>query len=204
MVNLNMIDSIGSGIKRMFTKQRQRFFPLPDYDLSEPNRVKVRIIGKVIDERYTRMLIARPDLDPFDVMALDKVQKKKPLTEEEFKSLKAKKLIEGRRPNLFVSAAVAAATDSVLDYLDRRGIDKSYCKKMVVELLERKYEAKRDDIDSLLRKKLSDALTEDQKTNVIRNLLQEMRREGTIELAGSSRGPKAGWRLSKTPENAAD
>ena len=27
MVNLNMIDTIGSGIKRMFLKQRQRFFP---------------------------------------------------------------------------------------------------------------------------------------------------------------------------------
>jgi len=139
----------------MFTKQRQRFFPLPDFDLTEAIRVKVRIIGKVIDEKYTRMLIARPELDPFDVMALDKVQKKKPLTEDEYKSLKGKELIEGRRPNLFVSAEVALATDSVLDYLDKRGIDKAYCKKMVAELLERKSEAKRDDIDGLLRKKLS-------------------------------------------------
>ena len=46
MVNLNMIDTIGSGIKRMFTKQWQRNFPMPDYDLSERNRVKVRIIGR--------------------------------------------------------------------------------------------------------------------------------------------------------------
>ncbi len=35
MVNLNMIDTIGSGIKRMFTKQRDRNFPIPEYDLSE-------------------------------------------------------------------------------------------------------------------------------------------------------------------------
>jgi len=34
MFNLNMIDTIGSGIKRMFEIQRNRFFPLPDYDLS--------------------------------------------------------------------------------------------------------------------------------------------------------------------------
>ena len=81
MVNLNMIDTIGSGIKRMFTKQRRRYFPMPDYDLSEPKRVKVRIIGKVIDEKYTRMLMARTDLDPLDVIALDKVQKGIPLTE---------------------------------------------------------------------------------------------------------------------------
>jgi ATP-dependent DNA helicase RecG len=49
MVNLNMIDTIGSGIKRMFLKQRERFFPMPDYDLSEPERVKVRLFGKVLD-----------------------------------------------------------------------------------------------------------------------------------------------------------
>lgn len=30
MVNLNMIDTIGSGIKRMFVCQRKRLFPLPD------------------------------------------------------------------------------------------------------------------------------------------------------------------------------
>jgi ATP-dependent DNA helicase RecG len=36
MVHLNMIDTIGGGIRKMFEKQKQRFFPLPDYDLSEP------------------------------------------------------------------------------------------------------------------------------------------------------------------------
>ena len=59
------------------------------------------------------------------------------------------------------------------------------CKKMVVELLEKKGEANREDIDSLLRKKLSDALTEEQKTNSIRNLLQEMRRDGTRTVFGN-------------------
>ena len=38
-------------------------FPMPDYDLSDPGRVKVRLIGKVIDENYTRMLIEKADLD---------------------------------------------------------------------------------------------------------------------------------------------
>ena len=33
MVNLNMIDMQGGGIKRMFMKQRERFFPMPDFDL---------------------------------------------------------------------------------------------------------------------------------------------------------------------------
>ncbi|HWQ63072.1 MAG TPA: RNA-binding domain-containing protein [Methanospirillum sp.] len=58
MVNFNMIDTIGSGIKRIFSKQWKRNFPMPDYDLTEQDRVKVRIYGKVIDEKYTQMLIA--------------------------------------------------------------------------------------------------------------------------------------------------
>lgn len=44
MVELYMVDTIGSGIKRMFYLQRQRLFPMPDYDLSD-NKVKVTIVG---------------------------------------------------------------------------------------------------------------------------------------------------------------
>ena len=149
------------------------------------------ISNKVLDERYTRMLIAKADLDLRDVIASDKVQKSLPLTQDNFKPVKMKNLVEGQRPNLFVSAEVAAATDTVEDYLHKRGIDKAYCKKLVVELLEKKGEAIREDIDGLLRKKLSDAITDDQKTNFIRKLLQEMLREGAIERVGSSRGPNA-------------
>jgi ATP-dependent DNA helicase RecG len=197
MVNLNMIDTIGSGIKRMFRVQRQRFFPMPDYDLNEPGKVKVRIIGKVLDEKYTRMLMNRSDLDLTDVLRLDKVQKGRPLSDDEFRSLKAKRLIEGRRPNVFVSAEVAAATETVVDYLMKRGIDKDYGKKMVVELVEKQAKATREQIDKLLLKKLSDALDHAQKKNFVRNLLQEMRRDGTIRPVGGKRGRGAEWELCK-------
>jgi ATP-dependent DNA helicase RecG len=199
MVNLNMIDTIGSGIRRMFTKQRQRNFPMPDYDLSDLDRVKVWIIGEVIDDKYTRMLMARTDLDLLDVIALDKVQKGRPISEDEFRSLKGKKLVEGRRPNLNVSAAVAAATETVVDYLKKRGIDKAYGQKMVVELLEQQGQASRQDIDKLLLAKLSDALDDEQKRNFIMNLLQEMRRNGIVEVHG--KGPGAIWELHNPASN---
>jgi|688.fasta_scaffold37343_1 hypothetical protein len=80
-------------------------------------------------------------------------------------------------------------------------LDKSYCKKMVLERLETKTEAKREDIDRLLRKKISDAITEEQKTTFIRNLPQEMRREKSIERSGAKTGPKAAWRLSSKGKN---
>lgn len=194
MVSLNMIDTIGSGIKRMFTTQQRRNFPMPDYDLSEPDRVKVRIIGQVIDERYTRLLRAMPDLELLDVIALDKVQKGKPVSEDEFRTLKAKKLIEGRRPNLFVSAEIAAATETKAEYIKKRAFDKDHYKAMVIAYLNQFGEAKRDDIDKLLLDKLSDALSDDQKENFVTNLLQEMRKDGTIHTEGLKRW--AVWRLT--------
>jgi ATP-dependent DNA helicase RecG len=193
MVNLNMIDTIGSGIKRAFRIQRDRNFPMPTYDLSEPERVKVRLIGRILDPNYTRMLMSQTNLDLLDVIALDKVQKGLSVSEEELKSLRNKKLIEGRKPNIHVSADVAKATDTMVDYLKKRGIDKDYCQRMVIELLQMQKEASRSEIESLLLAKLSDALDEDQKKNFIQNLLQAMRREGLLVVEGTTRWAK--WRL---------
>jgi len=196
MVSLNMIDTIGSGIKRMFIRQRERSFPMPDYDLSEPKRVKVRIIGKILDERYTRMLMTRTDLDLMAVIALDKVQKGKRITDEEFKSLKKKKLIEGRRSNLLVSAKIAVATDTKVDYIKRRGIDKEYSKKLIMDYLTQFREATREEISQLLIDKLSDSLSEDQKESHIKNMLQEMRKEGSIKALRMGR--RSVWFSSKS------
>lgn len=194
MVNLNMIDTIGSGIPRAFTRQRQRNFPMPTYDLSQPDRVEVCIPGQVLDPNYTRMLSANPDLDLLDVITLDKVQKALPISEFEARNLRAKKLVEGRRPNLHVSAKIARVTDTVADYLKKRGIDKEYCRRMIVEFLGNQPEASRQEIDGLLAAKLSDALDETQKKNFITNLLQEMRRDGTLVVEGTTRWAK--WRLA--------
>ena len=196
MVNFGMIDTVGSGIRRMFTTQRQRNFPMPDYELNEPGRVRVRLIGKVIDEKYTWMLADRTDLNLMDVIALDKVQKGKPLSEDEFRSLKTQKLVEGRRPNLFVSAEIAAATDDKEAYIRNRAFDKDHYKKMIVAYLEKFGEGTRTQIDRLLKDKISDALDDDQKKKFVENLLQEMKRDGAIVPDGANRWTK--WRLPKT------
>jgi len=49
---------------------------LPTYDLGESDRVKVRISGRVLDPKYTQILMDKTDLDLETVIALDKVQKK--------------------------------------------------------------------------------------------------------------------------------
>lgn len=196
MVELNMIDTIGSGIKRMFTKQRDRNFPMPDYDLDKDGLVKVTITGRVIDEKYTRLLIRRKDLDLMDVIALDKVQKGYPINPDERKLLRKKNLIEGRHPHLFLSESVASETDMREDYIRKRSFDKEHFKDMIISYLTKFQFAERETIDNLLLDKVSDALSYEQKRSFIKNLLQEMRRDGTIETAGS-KSYKAKWVLTK-------
>ena len=82
MRNLNMIETEGGGIKKMFVNQRVRLFPMPEYDLSD-GKVRVTIIGKVIDENFARILTDNPELHLDDIMLLDNVQKKKPITDEQ-------------------------------------------------------------------------------------------------------------------------
>ncbi|MDC3424527.1 hypothetical protein NC797_08385 [Aquibacillus sp. 3ASR75-11] len=129
MVNLNMIDTIGSGIRKMFLLQKKRFFPLPDYDLDNDKRVTVKIFGKIIDLNYTKMLINHADLDLDTVILLDKVQKSKPISKEQAGKLRKNKLIEGRYPNIYVSSKIAALTGDKSSYIKNRAFDKEHYKK---------------------------------------------------------------------------
>ena len=101
MVNLNMIDTVGSGIRRVFNNQKSRFFPMSDYDLSESNSVKVTLYGKIIDENYTRILFEKTDLSIDKVILLDRVQKGYNISKEQSDYLKKDKLIEGRFPRIY-------------------------------------------------------------------------------------------------------
>jgi ATP-dependent DNA helicase RecG len=167
---------------------------MPDYNLSQAGKVSVRLTGKIIDPKYTRMLVRRRDLNLLDVIALDKVQKGYPLSDAEFKSLKAKKLIEGRRPNLYLSEKVAAETDSRVDYIRKRPFDRSHFKDMIIAYLKTYREANWITFEDLLEDKVSDALNEKQKRQFIKDLLKEMRKEGILETIGKTRGAR--WVLT--------
>ncbi len=195
MVSVNMIDTIGSGIKRMFRLQKERSFPMPDYDLSSGDRVAVGLAGQVLDENYTQLLLRATDLELLDVIALDRVQKKLPLDSEAFGRLKARNLIEGRRPNIYVSAGVAAVTAERAAYIKNRAFDRAHYKEMVIRYLRQFGEAARMDLDSLLIDKLSNAMNAKQKKAFVTNLLQEMKTEGQIEPDGVTRWAK--WRLPR-------
>ena len=120
----------------MFRLQRMRYFPMPDYKL-EADRVEVRVIGKILDENYTRALINKTDLSLKTVIALDKVQKKVKLSKEESNFLRKQKLIEGRYPNVFVSSRIADLTDSKAKYIKYRAFDKDHYKKLILDFIKK-------------------------------------------------------------------
>lgn len=190
MVNLNMIDTIGSGIKKMFNIQRRKFFPLPEYDLSN-DKVSVTIYGKILNFDYAQRLASIPDLSLNEIISLDKVAKGKEISKEEAKILQNRGLIEGRRPNYHISSNVAIATGEKAKYMKNRGIDDLYCQKMIIEYLDKFGKGSRKDIEDLLLDKLPDVLDNAQKKNKIKNNLQYLRRGGEIEIKNRT------WILSK-------
>ncbi len=194
MVEMKLIDTIGSGIRRMFMLQRNRFFPMPDYLIDrERSRVEVHIAGRLIDERYTFALIRHADLTLHEVILLDRVQKRLDIAPDEVKMLRGKNLIEGRAPNFFVAADVAAAVGDAAQYTRNKGLDKSFYKGLVISHLKSFGPTRRKDFERLLLPKLPEILDDSQKVNQVRNLLQEMAREKTI--VSSGHGVGAIWAL---------
>lgn len=190
MVNLDMIDTLGMGIRRMFFEQRKRYFPLPEYDLEDANHVRLTIYGKLIDENYSRALIERKDLSINEVMALDRIQKKQEIPKPMVQELKIKGLIEGRYPNVFVSAHIAEAVDERAIYIKNKAFDSDHYQQLIFKFIDQYGEASRQDIENLILNKLPEILNKTQKLNKIKNLLGKMRAEGLIQNIGVNKRPR--------------
>ncbi len=182
MKNLDMIETQGGGIRKIFNFQRKRFFPLPDFNFSD-EKVKVSIPGKILNEEFARILINNPELSLEDILLLDKVQKKLPITDEAFQYLKKKKWIEGRKPNSYLSSNVLKPVDNEelkVNYMANKSFDDEYFKMMIVNYLTKFGPTKRGAIDNLIIPKLSAVLTDQQKKNKVTNYLSTLRREEII------------------------
>lgn len=191
MVNLNMIDTAGMGIRRSFEKLRERFFPMPDYDLSEENRVKVTIYGKILDEQYSKLLLENTELSLVEVMLLDRVQKNIVITKEQSDYLRKNKLIEGRYPNIYVSKSISEIVNEKSTYIKNSGFDDQYYKDLVLQYLDKFKSITKEDLDNLLLNKLPDSLNEEQKKRKIKYLVNEclQNKEDIIQNIGTSRYP---------------
>lgn len=180
MVNLNMIDTVGSGIRRVYDIQKKKFFPMPDYDLSEDNRVKVILYGKIIDEKYSKILFEKTNLDIDKVMLLDRVQKSYPITKEQSDYLKKDNLVEGRYPNIYISSNIAKITNDKENYIYNTGLENEFYKNLIIKYISEYEQASRKEIINLLKDKLPSSLNEKTKISRIRYLLQLLKKEDKI------------------------
>lgn len=195
MVNLNMIDTVGSGIRRVYDIQKRKFFPLPDYDLSEDNRVKVTLYGKIIDEKYSKILFEKTNLDIDEVMLLDRVQKGFEITKEQSDYLRKDNLIEGRYPNIYISSDIAKITNKEKDYIDNKGLDNAYYKDYILTYIEKFGKATREEINNLIYPKLPTNMSEKNKNNRVRYIISQLKKENKIENEGSL--TKSSWIIKK-------
>jgi ATP-dependent DNA helicase RecG len=194
MFNLKMVDTAGGGIRKLFMFQKDRFFPLPDYDISD-NRVKLTLTGKVLNVDYARSLASNGDLTLIEIIALDKVQKRQLLSDEEEKRLKGKSLIEGRKPNFYISKRIAEKTGQKASYSNNKAFDKQYYIDLICKAIQEHDSLIRKDIDELLWNKLPEWMNEQQRKNKVTNLIAECRKSGKIANHGSDSQPK--WVLVK-------
>lgn len=195
MMNFHMIDTAAMGIRKVFRIQRDKFFPLPDYDLSVSKQVSVVIHGKVLNENYTRVLFDNPSFDLNTVYLIDRVQKNEAITKDELKELRKLGVVEGKLPNIYISATVAEIVGEKAQYIKNKAFDEKYYRELIIEYLKQFHKASRDDVRRLLLDKLPDSLDVKQKENKIRNLLHSMNQQGLIERDGSNHRTSK-WQLT--------
>jgi ATP-dependent DNA helicase RecG len=186
MFQLGLVDTRGGGIKKMFANQIKRYFPLPDYEFAD-NKTKMTLTGKILDTEFVNILTTHPDLSISDIILLDRVQKKKDISDTDYKYLRKMKFVEGRKPNIYLSQKVIERlndADLKTEYIKNKSFDDAHFKNMIVEYLKKFGKAKRNEIDKLIIPKLSDVLTDKQKKSKVGNLLTALKKEKMIKLVG--------------------
>ena len=187
MVNFNMIDTVGRGIKKIYTEQRNRFFPMPDYEIDNEHRnVGVTIYGRMIDEKYTDLLKQSKSLTLKECIWLDAVQKHHPITKMAAKHLHGKGLIEGRFPNFTISLSVAKMTKQIGVYTMEKGLEAKAMEKMILQLAK---DAgvdgfKLSDVFDALHRSLPSASTDESKRRFLGRMLAKMAKRDLISIDG--------------------
>lgn len=163
MVKFHMIDTATMGIRRVFRIQKEKYFPLPDYDFDVSNQVSVTIYGKIWNNDYMHILYNHSELDLETVFLLDRVQKGLSISKESVSYLRKLRLVEGRVSNLYLSANVSKNIEDEAQYIKNKGFNDQYYKDLIINYLKEFKSAKKKDIRTLLWDKLPDVLDDKQK-----------------------------------------
>ena len=188
MIMVGMMENAHSGIQKMFKVQRDRFFPLPEYSISDGG-VTVTLSGKLLDAEMLQLFVGYKEIPLFDLYLLNKLRLRgaEALTSEQILHLREKRLISGRRPYR----------------LERLKTEEDFCREhyflednrlmdVIKVFLQEKGDdgAKKSEILAAVNGTFSNRVSIEQRENKVKNLLQEMRKKGIIENA-----PNRVWKL---------
>ncbi len=171
MVHLQLMENVGSGIPKMFLSQRERLFPMPEFDFSN-GTVNVTFCGKLLNPDVADQLAHDGRLSLLDLFLLDRLLKGRALSKDQLSSLRKKNLVSGRKPAYLSMAATAQESafteDNVLQkaILDlfkdqHKNLSLAACLQATLHLLPKH-------------------LTPEQQKNKIRNLLQRMKQQDLL------------------------
>ena len=187
MVNFNMIDIVGRGIRKIFNQQWERRFPMPDYEIDAAKKeVAVRLYGNAINEKYTKLLKENKDLSLEDCILLDAVQKGHRLSESDAKNLLERGLVEGEYPDLTISLSIARQTKQLPEYTKVKGLERDKIKQMALQFIQNAGEegTKLDAILEYIKDVLPSTKSLEQKRRLLRHILEEMKNENMIQVNG--------------------
>lgn len=193
MREVNMIDTQGYGIHRLYEEQRKRYFPMPDYELKHDS-VKTTIYGHVVDPAYSSLLIRRTDLKLDDVCLLDRIQKNLKIDARAVAHLRQEGLIEGRMPHLHISAQLATMTNQKAAYMKKKERSGAHCRGLLIDYIGKFNGLTRAEINEYMLEEIRGDLSEKEKLAKISNLLTCLRRKGDIYNDGTDTRPL--WKLT--------
>ena len=196
MVNIKMIDTQGYGIHKLFMKQKERYLPMPDYEGTTDSRVIMHLPGNVIDENYSLLLLSNHEVTLTDTILLDTIQKGKSISDEAMTMLRKKKLIEGRKPHVYVAKSLAQTTGTKVEYTKHKGLENKKCEALLLNSIKDHGSLTKQEIVHLLWDVLSDQLSDSQKENKVDNLLRKLKNAGKIN--NKTRGNISTWSLVKS------
>ena len=170
MSKAGMVPGRGSGIRGMYLSQIHRHFPLPRYYIDDDS-VSVTISG-MRSGPFPRILDAVGVLDPEDAISLDRLCSGRFVSEKAMRSLISKGLAD-------TSGGVPCAVPGVVETAG--GTDR----EAVLRLLEAG-PCTRADVVAMLSARSSKPMTREQLSVKATNILQSLRRDGTVEKASGS------------------
>ncbi len=181
MFRLGMVDIAGGGIIKMYRCQAKRAFPLPEYDLGE-DYVKVKIIGKVINSDFARILSENSNLRLKDIILLDMVQKGKVIPQDDAERFLSAGLVSGIYPDIVLGIGATMVQmpkeHTILSFRDE-----------VLSFISENGPVCRADIASHTMGSMS-GLSEEQKYQKLSNTLTALKKDRSIRMTGTRRDAK--------------